>query len=230
MTGMNWERWARATGIGFVVMFIVAFVVYGEPPKVNDSAREIVSFFDGDRGRVLTGLILFGIAFILLLAFIGVIASILREAGKGGWGAMATAAGATFVAVQAITGAIAGALALNIAAAGDEGILTGLNTLLSTGDVISAYPLAALIFAATIGLSRAGITASWYGWIGFLAAALVLLHGTNYATSGFWSPTGGYVFVTVIAGLGWTLITSVLLYIHAPATAAAPQRAAVPTS
>jgi hypothetical protein len=230
MTNVSWERWARASGIGFVVMFIVSFVVYGDAPKVNDSATQIASFFDGDRSRVLTAMILFGIAFILLVAFIGVIASTLREAGKGGWGAMTIAAGAGFIALQAITGAIAGALALNIAAAGDEGVLVSLNTLVSTVDVISAYFFATVIFAATIGLSRAGLMAAWYGWIGFLAGVLVLLHGTNWATSGFWSPNGGYLFVTVIAGLGWTLTTSVLLYNQAPATAGAPERAAVPTT
>ena len=229
MTSLNWERWARATGIGFVVMFILAFVVYGEPPKVNDSTAQIVSFFDGDRGRVLTAMILFGIAFILLLAFIGVIASTLREAGKGGWGAATLAAGGAFVALQAATGAIAGGLSLNIAAAGDEGVLRGLNTLLSTIDVISAYPLAALVLATTIGLARAALVPAWYAWIGLGAGVLVFLHGTNWSTSGFWSPTGGYLFITIIAALGWTLITSVLLYTRAPAMATAPERASIPT-
>ena len=93
MTNVNWERWARATGIGFVVMFIAAFIVYGNPPKVNDSAQQIASFFDGHRGRVLTGDILFGVAFILLLVFIAAIASTLRESGRGGWGAVTIAAG-----------------------------------------------------------------------------------------------------------------------------------------
>jgi hypothetical protein len=156
MTSLSWERGARATGIGFVVMFIIAFIVYGDPPKVNDSAQQIASFFDGDRGRVLTAMVLFGIAFILLLGFIAVIASTLREAGKGGWGAATIAAGGAFVALQAVTGAIAGALSLNIAATGDEGVLRGVNTLLSSIDVISAYPLGALVLAATIGLARAG--------------------------------------------------------------------------
>jgi hypothetical protein len=230
MTGINWERWARATGIGFVVMFIVSFIVLGESPKVNDSAQKIVSFFDGDRGRVLTAMILFGIAFSLFVFFIGAIASTLREAGRGGWGAVTIAAGAGFVALQAVIGAIAGALALNVAATGDEGVLTSLNTLTSTVDVISAYFFGTLVVAATIGLSRAAITPAWYGWIGLIAAVLVYLHGTNWSTSGFWSPTGGYLFVTIIAGLGWTLITSVLLYLRAPATAGAPERAAVPTT
>jgi hypothetical protein len=228
MTGVNWERWVRLTGIGFVVTFIVAFIVYGDPPKVNDSAAQIASFFDGDRNRVLTAMILFGVAFSLLVVFIAAIASTLREAGRGGWGALTIAAGAVFVALQAVTGAIAGALALNIAAAGDEGVITGLNTVLSTVDVIGGYPLAVLILGATIGLSRAAITPAWYAWVGLLAGVLVLLHGTNWATSGFWSATGGYLWVTVIAGLGWMLITSVLLY-TATATVRAPERAAVPT-
>jgi len=225
MTNVNWERWARATGIGFVVMFIAAFIVYGNPPKVNDSAQQIASFFDGHRGRVLTGDILFGVAFILLLVFIAAIASTLRESGRGGWGAVTIAAGATFIALQAVTGAIAGGLALNIAHPGDAGVISALNTLLTTGDVVSRYPLAAFILAASIGLSRARIVPAWYGSLGFLAGLIALLHGTNWATSGFWSGTGGWIFVTIVATLAWTLVTSGLLYMKT-AAAPMPERAA----
>jgi len=231
MTSMNWERYSRATGIGFVVLFIVAFIIYGSPPKVSDPTNEIVSFYDGDRGRVLTAMIIFGIAFLMLVWFIGTIANILREAGEGRLAATTIAMGAVFVGVQAVTGAIAGGLALNIASAGDAGVIQGLNTLVATADVISAYPLAGLIAAASIALWRSQIMASWYGYLGLLAAVLVVLHGTNWATSGFWAPTGGYVFVATIAGLGWTAITSGLLYVSAPVTEPVPERAmATPAS
>jgi hypothetical protein len=230
MTGMNWERWARASGIGFVVLFIVAFIILGETPKVNDSTDEIVSFFDGDRGRVLTSMIVFGIAFILLLWFVGAIANALREAGEGRLGATTIAMGATFVGLQAVIGAIAGGLALNIAANGDAGVVQALNTLIGSVDLIAAYPFAGLIAAATIGFTRLRLLPYWYGYVGLAAAVLVLLHGTNWATSGFWSASGGYLWITIIAGLGWTLITSVLLYTRAPATAVAPERAAIPTT
>jgi hypothetical protein len=53
MNGMNWERWARAGGIGFVLFAIAAFVVGGEPPTVSDSAEEVVSYYAGERGQVL---------------------------------------------------------------------------------------------------------------------------------------------------------------------------------
>src|SRR5207247_5646989 len=68
---------------------------------------------------------------------------------------------------------------------GDAGVISALNTLLTTGDVVSGYPLAAFILAASIGLSRARIVPAWYGSLGFLAGLIALLHGTNWATSGF---------------------------------------------
>lgn len=230
MKGVNWDRWARASGIGFVVLFVAAFIIYGEPPKVNDPADKIAAFYDDHGGRLIASDIVFGFAFVLLLAFIGAIANTLREAGQGLMGAVTLGAGTAFVAIQAITGAILGALAINVAVVGDEGVVRTVNTLLWTPDVISAFPLATTIFAATIGLSRTGIGASWYGWLGALAGVLVVLHGTNMASSGFWSPTGGYVIVTSIAALVWALVTSILLVRQTPERADAPERAAVPST
>ena len=43
MGAMNWERFGRAAGIGFVVFTVAAFIVGGEPPKVSDSADDVVS-------------------------------------------------------------------------------------------------------------------------------------------------------------------------------------------
>ena len=46
---MNWERWARAAGIGFVLFTVAAFIVGGEPPKVSDSAQDVAAYFTDDR-------------------------------------------------------------------------------------------------------------------------------------------------------------------------------------
>jgi hypothetical protein len=230
MTSVNWERWSRAAGIGFVVLFIVAFGLYGNPPKVNATAGDIISFFDDSRGRILTSMIIFGIAFVLLLWFVGSVANTLREAGEGRLAATTVGLGAVFVAIQALGGAIAGGLALNIASTGDEGIVRALNTLISSSEVLSSYPLAGLILLVSAGLTRTRIvTAPWYRYVGVVAAVLVLLHGTNWATTGFWSPTGGYLWIMLVAWFGWTALTSWLLYALAPAGARAPERAAVPT-
>ena len=50
---MNWERWARAAGIGFFLFTVAAFIVGGEPPKISDSPEEVVAYFTDNRSRVL---------------------------------------------------------------------------------------------------------------------------------------------------------------------------------
>lgn len=229
MGSMNWERWARATGIAFVVAIVAAFIVLGEQAKVSASNEEILSFY-GDRGRVMTAAVIFLAAFVLLIWFAGAIANALRESGEGRLAATTIALAATFVGAQTVTMALLAGMSLNIAAAGDAGVVQALHTLGWSIDTVATIPLAGYIAAATMGLWRAKLVPSWFGPAGFAAAVLVLLRGTNWATDGFWSPSGGYSYVMIVAGLLWVLVTSVLLYKAAPAAAAAPTRAAATPS
>jgi hypothetical protein len=231
MANVNWERWARATGIVFVVLAVIGFLVIGDQPKVGDSSTDIASFYTDHRSRVLTAIVIFGFAFLALIWFVGAVANTLREAGEGRLAATALVLSAVWVALQASITMVAGGLALNIAAAGDNGgVLVALNTLTWTGDVFAAFLLAGIFAATTIGLVRARVMPSWYGWLGLVAALATILRATNWARDGFWSPSGDWVFVAIVAGLVWTLVTSILLVRRAPATEGAPERAAVPTT
>jgi len=226
MTGFNWERWSRAAGIGFVVAYVASFIVLGDPPKVNASADDVVSFFDGDRSRVLTALVIFSIAFVLLIFFIAAIADALREAGQNWFAATTLAAGTAFVTLQAAGGAVVGGLSLNVARIGDAGVVTSFNVLASSIDVLAAFPLAFMLFVSSVGLARGRVLPGWFAWFGVLAAVIVLLHGTNWSRSGFWSATGGYLWLTVGAGLIWALVASVMLFRAAPSTEAVPKTVA----
>src|SRR5438309_1695781 len=66
---VNWERLWRSAGIQFVVFFIIAWIVYGDQPKVGASAHKLVSFYDGDRTRILIATVIFGFAVLNLLWF-----------------------------------------------------------------------------------------------------------------------------------------------------------------
>ncbi len=224
MAGVNWERWGRASGLGVVVLFIVAFLVLGEAPKVDDSAAKIASFYDGERGSVLTAMVIYGFTLLLLLWFIGTVANLLREAGEGRPAATSIAMGATFVGLQAATIALTGTLAHSLAGEGDARVIRAVHTLNWSVDATSAFPLAGFILAASVGLWRSGILPSWFVWPGVVAAALAVLHGTNWAKSGFWSQTGGYIFVSMIAGLAWLALTSLLLFLRAPVEQSAVRR------
>src|SRR5215218_2439769 len=129
MTSVNWERYGRATGIVFVVLYIVAFLIYGDQPKIGASTSDIVSFYDGDRGRILTAIAIFGIAIAFFLWFVAAIASALRDAGKAGWGSATIAAGTALAALFYLLITITAGLAYSIAGSGDEGVITALSDL-----------------------------------------------------------------------------------------------------
>jgi hypothetical protein len=214
---LDWDRWSRLSGVAFVVVAVAAFLALGEVPKIDDSTDELVSFYDGDRGRVLTGTILFGFALIVLGWFIGTIAHILLGAGQGRLGAIGLVLGAGFLGAQAVVTAIVGGLSLNIAAAGDAGVIQALHSTQWSVDNLSGFFLAGTIAAASIGLVRGGVLDDWFGWAGAVAVVVALQHGTNWSEDGFWAPGGGWTIITIIVALLWTLVTSVMLY-RAPGT------------
>ena len=228
---MNWERWARASGIGFVVLAVASFIIFGEQPKVDASADEIAAFYDGDRGRVLTAVPIFALAFMLFLWFAGAIANALREAGEGRLGLTIIAFAAVITGVQFVLGALSLSLALNLAAAGDDGIVRGLNTMSWSLDALNSFAVAAFVVAVTVGLRRASLVPKWYAWAGVAAAVLIVLRGTNWATDGFWSPSGEYSWIAIVAAFAWLLTTSLLLVRAAPAAERPPEiSAATPTA
>jgi hypothetical protein len=231
MTNVNWERYGRATGIVFVVLFIVSYVIYGTAPKIGASTSDITSFYVGDRGKVLTAMVFFGLAVVFLLWFVAAIASALRDVGKAGWGSATIAAGTALATVFFVLVALNAGLAYSIAGYGDQGVITALSDMCWIVGVTVSYPAALLIGAASIGLSGTRLVPTWFSPIGILAAILVLLGGTTWATSGFWAPDGAYsTWITPIIAMAWIVVTSGLLYMSAPATATAPERAAIPTT
>jgi hypothetical protein len=226
---VNWERLWRMNGINFVVFFIVAYVIYGNQPKVGASADKLVSFYDGDRTRILIATVIFGLAVLNLLWFAAAITSTLRDAGQGGWGAAATASSAALGVVFFVLITVAAALAYSIAGSGNNQITSGLNDLSWVLTVIASFPAAMLIMAGTFGLWRAGIISNALFWAGVAAVVLVLLGGTTWASDGIWAPDGAYSrFISPIIGLAWIAVISGLLVTRGPSTARAAQQRVVP--
>jgi hypothetical protein len=223
MAGMNWERWARASGIGFVILLFVGFLLFGDAPKVDASGNEVAAFYSDNSGRVLAGIPIIGIAFLLFLWFAGAVANVLRDGGEGRLGATTVAIAGAIVGLQFGVQALSESLAMNVAEAGDEGVLQALNTMSWTGDAFGAFLIAGFIGAATVGLVRTGIVARWFAWFGLIATVLVGLRGTTLASDGFWSPSGGYLYLFLLAAFGWTVVTSVLLYRATPAAGPLPE-------
>src|SRR5439155_13467857 len=181
MTNLNWERYGRATGIVFVVLFIVSFVIYGSAPKVGASTADITSFYVGDRGKVLTAMVLFGLAIVFLLWFVAAIASALRDAGKAGWGSATIATKTTLNTIFLVLIALNAALAYSIAGYGDQGVITALSDMCWIVGVTVSYPAALPIGAPSLRLSGTTLVPNWSSQVVIVAALLIQLGGTQWA-------------------------------------------------
>jgi hypothetical protein len=205
----DWERWARAAGIGFVVFAVLAFVVGGETPSVGDPVEDVVSYYD-DRGQVLVSSFLFAVALGFWIWFAGALANNLRERAQGRVAATIIGAVATFAAIQFVGTALNADLAYSVAGSDEPGVTKALFDLTWTLDVLAAVP-SAVFLAAAIGLRRTAMIPGWLSWAGIGVAVLFGLRVTNWASDGFWSPTGGYLFILIPLTLLWILLASVIL-------------------
>jgi hypothetical protein len=223
----NFERVWRSAGIQSVVLFVIAWIVYGDQPKMGASSTKLVSFYDGDRTRILVATVIFGFAVLNLLWFGAALNSALRDAGQGGWGAAATAASTALGTVFLLLTTIGAALAYSIAGSGNDSLTSGLNDLSWALTVLAAFPAAMLMMSGTFGLWRAGIIRTALVLPVFVP---VLVGVTTWASDGFWAPDGAYSrWVTTIIGLAWLAVVSGFLTMRSPSAAGVPEGRVLPT-
>jgi hypothetical protein len=215
----DWERNWRGAGVVFAVLIIVAFVIYGSQPKLGASDAKLVSFFDGDRTRILIATVFFCFSFLELLWFGAALSSVLRDAGKAGWGAAATAASAALGAMYFLRMTVRAALAFSIAGSGHPDVTSGLADLAFVVSVILSFPAAMFVMSGAFGLWRAGIISMRFFSVGVAAVVLVLLGGTTWAGDGFWAPDGAYASISQIIFVVWVAGLSVFLVMRSPSTA-----------
>src|SRR5215218_349461 len=76
---MNWKRFAPLTGVAFVVLIVISFIVSGETPDFDDSAQEVVSFYSSNESSQIVGAILGAYAVLFFVFFAGTLRAVLRR-------------------------------------------------------------------------------------------------------------------------------------------------------
>lgn len=212
-----WDRWSPASGIIFVVLFVVGFVVIGDYPTVADPAEDYATFYTDERGRILAGAIIAAFALYAFILFVAALAGRVRALGEPRLTAMIVVGGTAFAAlILAVVGFYA-AIAHSVAEEVDPDVVKALDTFASGLDVVSGLPLAAVALAVGVAVLRTGFLPAWVGYASMLGAFIFVLSATTWAREGFWSPLGGFSWVAYAVFVLWVLAVSALLLLRPPA-------------
>ena len=221
-TPQFWERLWRSAGVQSVGLFVVAYFVYGNQPHVGASTETLVTFYQGDRMRILIATVLDGFALLNLMWFAAALRTTLADAGQDGWGAAATASSAALGGLLLLLITVSAGLAYSIAGSGNPALLGGFNDFTWAAVVLSSFPRAMLTMSAAFGLWRAGLISNGLFAVGVAAVVLVLLGGTTWLSGGFWAPDGIYSrFASPLICVLWVLVVSRVLLTRSPTTHAA---------
>ena len=196
----SYARWMPITGILFVVVAIVGFIVGGEPPDAaGNSADEIVQFYTDNQGSVMAGVIILFVATVLFVFFASFLRSVLdRGDGEDGMFSRIAFVGAV---VFAVGGAIDGTLIIAMSEAAGEVEPAQIETLQAFWDN-DFLPLALGVVLFTLG---SGISIVLHKslpvWLGWIAIVLGIVGMTPFG------------WIAFMATGVWILIVSVMLLI-----------------
>lgn len=219
------ERLGAVAGVTFVVLAIIGAFAAGAPPKFDDSASTIVSFFRDNHNSVIVSAILTGIGSPLFVWLVAAIALTLRAAGQTAWAGVAFAAGLVGTGLATAADAVGASLA-QIANNGDNGLTQGLYQL--QGFFIAKAFWFAAIVALAVGIAawRAALP-RWYAVVSLAAVVVFVLGGVSLKSSGFLAPLDAMQFIAYLGLLVWSLATATVLWMTAPVTEV--RRAPAPT-
>jgi hypothetical protein len=182
------------TGVGFIVLGIVSFIVGGEPKSADHPVREIVDFYVDNKDSVQAGAFI-GVAATVLLVFFGAyLRRFLRAA--AGEGEMLSLVSFIGIAIVAVGFAIDTTILIALTEAVDDINPVAVQSLQALWDN-DFVPLAlgVLLFLWGTGLSviRTGVLPKWLGWV------MLVLGVLGLTPIGFVSAVGAAILVLVLS-------------------------------
>jgi hypothetical protein len=207
---MRWDRLGALSGVLFVALIIISFIVMSEPPDVGEPVTEIVDYYVDNDTEIYVGTGMAMLAVTLFLVFANYLRRLFSAAGEAPFAALVLVG----ASILAIAGAIDSTISVALAEEAENLDPTSVQTLqaLWDNDWIP-FALGILVFMGATGVSilQTGVLPRWLGWIALLLFVLSF------------TPIG---FVAFPAGGLWVLVVSIMLAMRGPSEPPAPTAAA----
>jgi len=206
------ERLAPLTGIAAAGFFLAEALVSGDTPTIDDSAHDIVTFWEGHVTETELAAGFMGLSAVAFVWFGASLRSTLRAAGEGAarLGAIAHA-GTVLVAVGLFTYASLG-LALVHSVGDVPDSVTQTLTVLTGEDLYQVFAVgtALLVLSTAIAIMRYEVLPRWLGWVSLVLGAVALV----VVFLGALVPGVGYIAWLLM--VLWIPTVSVLIYRRQP--------------
>ena len=215
MDDARWEKWASATGIGFVAALVAAYAIAPRPPKLSDPAITVADYFTHNQSSVLAGTVLAaGVGGVMLLWWLGSLRLFLRRRGSDAGRLSAVAFGSGLVALVILMQifAIRAALAFGLSGTVDPSVSKGLYSVAYTVDALNVFPIGALLVAASISALRSRAFPAWLAWFGLLVGAARWVTGLDVVLKeSVLGDEGAIGFVVFLGVMVWIVAASIVM-------------------
>jgi hypothetical protein len=214
MDNDRYARYGALTGIVFVVLLVIGFlIVTPTPPDLDSPVDEWSQYYIDNQDAIRAALVLVTASLFFFIWFLGSIASALRLAfGNPRLPTVAVAGGITFTATLfvAIT-------ATAVAAHRPDEVSPELTRALNDVAVLAGVPmiagLVAFFGATAVVILRTDILPPWLGWLSAVAAVVQpLTFGALFTDSGAFAADGELaLFLPLVVGLVTIVAISITL-------------------
>jgi hypothetical protein len=213
MNGRGWSAYAPLTGVLFVALAVLAFIVGGETPDTDDSPAKILAYYIKNDSDQIWASALLAWGAVAFLFFLGALTSALRAVERAFRFSAVALAGGVVLALGMLAFA---SFTFALGDTADDGLTPQAAQALHALNSDFFFPVAAgtgtLMIASGLAIIGSRLLPAWLGWVALLIGIVAI------------TPLGFFGF---LAFLLWTLIVSVMLWRAAASPAAPPPAAPV---
>lgn len=224
------RRNGALAGVAAGLLFLVAGLMIGSPPKADDPTAKVVSFLVDKRGVMRLQLVLFGIGFLFFMWFLASLSILLRraEGAPSGLASLPVAGGVGILALAFAGGSPLAAVFWRGAGQIDPKLV---QLSWDANNLTAAFigiPATLVLLAVAALVLRTGALPAWAGWLALVAAvpnfagALAILFETGPLAPGGAVPS----FVALFAAVIWMVGTAVAMMREGDRAGASPEMTA----